>query len=298
MTDKKRSGVRRRAEDDPEGLRRTIRDLVAMSTLPAVWSRSGVAAIAESQADLMVRTLGLEMVYIRAPGVRPGEVIEAGYRRSQAVTGGRLQALGRALAPLLDAEDPRTGVPIVNPLGSGSMYPALVRFGSPSERGALFAGSMDSGFPSAHDRLILGVSVNLMALMHQRSRAEAALRDSERRYAVVTELLPQLIWVTDPEGKIEFVNRRWVEFTGRSAGDLIAGQPVLHPDDENRVLTAWARSRKEGTHFETEYRLRAADGHYEWFLAQAVPDLDEKGRIVKWYGSCTNIDAQRRSRVR
>lgn len=281
-----------------DDLRRTIRDLVAMSTLPAVWSKSGVGAIAESLAELLVKTLGLELVYIRAPGAQPGEIVEAAYRRDRPVPAGRLAALGKALAPLMDAETPRSGDPIVNPLGSGMLYPALLHFGTPADRGTVFAGSANAGFPTTHDRLILGVSVNLMALMQQRSRAESALRASERRYAMVTELLPQLVWITDAAGKLEFVNKRWVEYTGLTAEQIRKGATALHPDDAARWQTGWARAMTEGKPFEMEYRLRAADGHYEWVLAQGLPDSDEKGNIQKWYGSCTNIDAQRRSKLR
>src|SRR5690349_6277315 len=76
-----------------EALRRTIRDLVAMSTLPAVWSRSGVRAIAESLVDLMVKTLDLDLVYIRCPGEREGEVYEAAARHDRLIPSTRLAAL-------------------------------------------------------------------------------------------------------------------------------------------------------------------------------------------------------------
>ena len=285
--------------DTAESLRRTVRDLVAMSTLPAVWSRSGVVAIAESLAELMVKTLGLELVYIRAPGSQPGEFVEAASRRDRAVPASRLKALGKTLAPLMEAESPRSGNAIVNPLGSGHLYPALVHFGTPDERGSVFAGSLDPSFPTTHDRLILGVSVNLMGLMQQRSRAETALRDSERRYAMVTELLPQLVWTTDASGStVEFVNKRWIEYTGLTLDQMKKGASAVHPDDLPRAQAAWARAIKDGRQYEMEYRLRAAQGYYEWFLVQGLPDYDEKGKIRKWYGSCTNIDAQRRSRQR
>lgn len=281
-----------------DALRRTIRDLVAMSTLPAVWSRSRVAAIADSLADLMVKTLDLDLVYIRCPGERPGETHQAAARRGRVISPSHLSALSRALQPLLEADSPRSGSPIVNPLGSGSLFPALVHFGVPSERGSLFAGSVHQGFPTAHDRLILGVTVNTMALMQQRSRAEYELRESERRATTITELLPQLVWITDAEGRPVFVNRRWHEYTGLTLKDIGTGEAVLHPDDFARARAAWEKSLREGTPFEAEYRMRAADGHYEWFLAQGLPDRDETGRIVRWYGSCTNVDAQRRSRLR
>jgi PAS domain S-box-containing protein len=286
------------ADSEADGLRRTIRDLVAMSTLPAVWSRSGIGAIAESLAEVMVRTLGLELVYIRTPGNRPGEILQAASRKDRVLPASRVAVLGQALGPLLQADDPRSGVPIVNPLGSGTVYPALVHFGSPAERGTLFAGSCDPSFPTTHDRLILGVSVNLMALMQQRSRAETALRESEKRHTMITELLPQLVWIADAAGRLEHANRRWQEYTGLTVDDVLKGATPVHPDDFARARTGWEKAVKEGTPYEAEYRIRAADGHYEWFLAQGLPDRDEKGRIVKWYGSCTNIDAQRRSRLR
>ncbi len=115
---------------------------------------------------------------------------------------------------------------------------------------------------------------------------------------MIAELVPQLIWICDAQGRPIYFNRRWYEFTGMTDGQPEIVASVTHPDDRARVLAAWKKAVDTGHDYECEYRLRRADGGYEWVLAQGLPLRDENGRIVKWFGSCTNVDAQRRARQR
>jgi len=105
--------------------------------------------------------------------------------------------------------------------------------------------------------------------------------------------LPQIVWVARPDGSHEYYNRRWYEFTGRPR----QGQPepwsdLFHPDDMEQADQAWADALSSGQPYEIEFRLkRAADGAYRWLLGRALPYRDERGKIVNWFGTCTDIHA-------
>ena len=132
----------------------------------------------------------------------------------------------------------------------------------------------------------------------ERKRSEAALRESEQRYRFLADTLPQLIWTTRPDGFHEYFNQRWYEFTGRTLEETQGEgwSQLLHPDDYDRTVARWTHSLETGEPYEIEYRFRsAADGSYRWFLARAMPMRDEEGRIVRWFGTCTDIDDQKRS---
>lgn len=126
-------------------------------------------------------------------------------------------------------------------------------------------------------------------------RLQNALRESKEHYRAVAETLPCLIWSNLPDGHNDFLNRRWLEYTGltveQSRGNGWA--VVIHPDDLGRTLDRWARSLATGELYSIEYRLRRADGAYRWFLAQGLPLRDADGEIVHWFGACTDIEDQK-----
>lgn len=125
----------------------------------------------------------------------------------------------------------------------------------------------------------------------EQKKAEAALRLSERRFREFADALPQIVWTTDRDGDVDYVNR----FAFAYAGRPVSGPPgakwvkALHPDDVSRIVAAWAESLRTGAHFSHEYRFRAADGSYRWHLSSVAPIRDESGTIVKWYGTAVDI---------
>ncbi len=129
------------------------------------------------------------------------------------------------------------------------------------------------------------------------ARAEAALAQSERDRAQVIESLPQLVWSTHLDGRPYYYNQRWYDYTGVAKGstDGAGWIGVLHPEDTERANRTWQTSVETGNPYSIEYRLRRADGMYRWFLARANPLRDAEGRIGQWFGTCTDIDEQRRS---
>jgi PAS domain S-box-containing protein len=124
-----------------------------------------------------------------------------------------------------------------------------------------------------------------------RARAEAALRESEERFRLMADSIDHMVWVTRPDGYHEYYNRRWYEYTGVPDGstDGEAWNGMFHPDDQERAWDRWRRSLASGEDYEIEYRLRHHGGEYRWNLGRARPLRDAEGRIVKWFGTCTDI---------
>jgi PAS domain S-box-containing protein len=130
----------------------------------------------------------------------------------------------------------------------------------------------------------------------EQKRAEAALRESEGRFRQLADAMPQMVWVTRPDGYHEYYNKRWYEFTGvpESSTDGDGWNGVFHPEDQGRAWAAWRHSLTSGEPYEIEYRLRHRSGEYRWTLGRALPIRDESGAVTKWFGTCTDIDALKR----
>ncbi len=126
-----------------------------------------------------------------------------------------------------------------------------------------------------------------------RARTEVALRESEERFRVMADAVPQIIWITDAEGCTEFFNRQWSLYTGvpyeASTAATIAGS-FVHPEDGHHTVRAFEEARRAGTNFQVEHRIRAADGTYRWFLVRAEPFYDPiSGQVARWFGSSVDI---------
>ena len=130
-----------------------------------------------------------------------------------------------------------------------------------------------------------------------RVRAEKAIRETEKQLRDVIDTIPALVWSTLPDGSVDFINRRTVEFTGlsfeRASGE--GWQSLIHPEDRDHYLTAGRAAVASGQAFEFEGRLRRADGEYRWMLFRSVPLRDETGTVVKRYGVSTDIDDRNRA---
>jgi PAS domain S-box-containing protein len=126
----------------------------------------------------------------------------------------------------------------------------------------------------------------------ERATAATALRESESKFRAITNSIDQMIWSSRPDGFHDYYNQRWYEFTGVPAGstDGEGWNAMFHPDDQDRAWRAWERSLETGEPYRIEYRLRHRSGVYRWVLGSALPVHDDQGRIVRWFGSCTDIE--------
>ncbi|MDF5721851.1 MAG: ATP-binding protein [Rhizonema sp. PD37] len=130
----------------------------------------------------------------------------------------------------------------------------------------------------------------------ERQRVLEALRQSEKRYRYLAEAIPQLIWTTNDEGECDYFNQNWCDYTGLTLEQSLGSGwlAALHPDDVQNAYEVWLKTVKKGTLYEREQRFkRAADGSYRWQLTRALPLKDEQGCVVKWLGTCTDIDEQK-----
>lgn len=125
--------------------------------------------------------------------------------------------------------------------------------------------------------------------------ATDSLEQLAKEFRFVIDLMPQMVWATQAEGYHDFYNQRWFDFTGLSYEETKdkGWSLVLHPDDYERAWKVWQHSLDTGTLYEIEYRMKRFDGTYIWFLARAQPLRDDSGKIVKWLGTCTDIQEQR-----
>jgi PAS domain S-box-containing protein len=119
----------------------------------------------------------------------------------------------------------------------------------------------------------------------------------EATFRQLAEAIPQLVWTTRPDGYHDYFNQRWYDYTG-SSPTVSQGEgwclPV-HPEDTPEATKRWQHSLRTGEPYEVEYRCRRHDGVYRWFLGRAHPVRDASGRILKWFGTCTDIDEQKRA---
>ncbi len=128
--------------------------------------------------------------------------------------------------------------------------------------------------------------------------AEAARRESEARFRVITDAMPQMVWSMRPDGHTDYANQRWHGMTGRTPEQMReeGWAPLVHPDDRERFWTQWRQALAAGTPYDCEHRLRMADGAYRWVLGRALPvrgapDAEHpEGRILRWFGTCTDIE--------
>jgi len=125
----------------------------------------------------------------------------------------------------------------------------------------------------------------------EREWQAAGLRASEERFRIMADTVPDIIYVTDAEGRFEFLNHRFYELTGRPPGSGLGSDwlNVTHPDDAEGVRAALKDSLQTGSPFSAEVRVRNKEGRYRWFISRAWPVCDENQRVVRWFGASTDI---------
>jgi PAS domain S-box-containing protein len=122
-------------------------------------------------------------------------------------------------------------------------------------------------------------------------RAAEALRESNEKFHMLAEAIPQIVWIARPDGWSVYFNQQWMEYTGLTFEESRGhgwSKPV-HPEDQQRALGAWQHATATIGTYSTECRLRRADGVYRWWLIRAVPLRDAGGTVLKWFGTCTDI---------
>lgn len=129
--------------------------------------------------------------------------------------------------------------------------------------------------------------------------AERAARENEARFSSLTNMMPQLVWVSDAEGNVEWLNEKWCRVTGTTMEENLGDGWIktVHPDDRASTMANWKDGLQSFAGIPAEYRMKMADGSYRWHMARALPITDEKGKIVRWVGTTTDIDDQKKART-
>jgi PAS domain S-box-containing protein len=142
----------------------------------------------------------------------------------------------------------------------------------------------------------LGLFANQAALAIANARAEEALQSSERNLSAIINTIPTAAWTTRPDGYCDFLNQVWLDYAGMTAEQAQGWgwAEAIHPDDRKRLIEKWQSCLASGTPVDTEARIHRFDAAYRWFLIRGNPLRDESGKILKWYGTCTDIEDHKR----
>jgi PAS domain S-box-containing protein len=282
---------------DPTELRRCIRDLLALSTLPAILKTFDPYRIADSVATALASMLDSDFVYILLPGKSDDPAIEIA-RSGKRMAADSLAAIRAALrdVPLTPSSELVLAVP--NPIGEGVVRIVFAPIGF-GDDAIIVVGSRRSDFPTTAQRLLLGIAANEATIALQRWQAEtdARVRQTEQELRLVIDTIPAIVWRKLPDGSADFTNQRFQEYWDLSAEEGLGWGWVngIHPDERKKFKEEWRAACAAGEPFDREASLRRADGEYRRVLMRAVPRRDEDGSIVKWYGTTTDIEDHKRA---
>ena len=302
-------------------LQRCMNELVSVLALPAVWSGSEPCRILETFLDALLKILDLDFIYVRAridAGGAPIAVLRAALNYG---VDRRQDEIRQALAQWVATNTQRWAEDVLIRVANQELRVLPMQMGLEGELGLVVAASERTDFPEQAEKLILNVAANQTALALQQalrlSEQRRVAAELERRVAErTTELaeaneelrlqvgllqrLPVSAWTLRPDGKPDFVNQVWLDYSGQTL-EFVRSHPeawmtAVHPEDRDIASRSfWEGVRSgQGFAFETRY-LRARDGVYRWHLSQAVVLRDAEGKVVRFVGTTTDIDDQKRA---
>jgi diguanylate cyclase (GGDEF)-like protein/PAS domain S-box-containing protein len=127
-----------------------------------------------------------------------------------------------------------------------------------------------------------------------RKQADELRETLVARWRKTLDTIPQMVWSMGADGSDEYYNRQWAEFTGHRIGEAhgVARADLVHPEDREAALKTWRECFSSGSPYETQYRLLHVSGTYRWILSRAHAERDPEGKVIRWYGTCTDVHEQ------
>jgi PAS domain S-box-containing protein len=302
-------------------LQRCINDLVSLLALPAIWSGGDISQVLDTLLNTLMRMLRLDLVSVRLnlPVVEaPIEIV----RVSQSL--GPMPSAHEICEALNDSlgDSSRRWPPLLrNVMGDRDVSMVPLPLGLRGELGMIVAAAQRSDFPQQTEALLLSVATSQAYIGLQEARllsqqkriadeldqrvaqrtAELAAANAELQLQVgLLQSLPVSAWTLKPDGTPDFVNRVWLEYSGQSL-DFVRSRPdawmaAVHPEDRETASRSFWEGVRSGQGFAMETRSRRArDGTYRWHLNQAVVLRDAEGTVLKFVGTTTDIDDQKRA---
>lgn len=150
------------------------------------------------------------------------------------------------------------------------------------------------------EEYILGISEDVTdqknieeAIRQSNSELEKKIAERTHELAMLAETIPHLVWIISGDGKALYFNQRWIEYTGTSIENPSTWEDIIHQEDIPGSKSAWEESMQTGQAYSVEYRIRRTDGTFRWHLTRGLPILDVNSKVVKWFGTCTDIHDQK-----
>ena len=291
-------------------LQRCINDLASVFALPAMWTGGDSRQVGRTLLDVLLGMLRLDFVYMRiAPTDAEGAIEMVRVAETADLTTDPAE-VGQMLDGWLGADPKAWPEAVGNPIRDSKISVVPMRLGLGGELGVVAAGSRRRDFPIQTEVLLLSVAANQAAIglrearllseqkrlahdldqrVAERTRELAAANEELRR---LTETIPEMLWSASPNGAIDYVNARMLDYTGFSAQEIKGGgwTKLLHPDDVEPTSRAWKTSVETGAPYQAEVRtFHVADRTYRWCVVSALPLRDGRGRILKWHGTVVDM---------
>jgi PAS domain S-box-containing protein len=246
-------------------------------------ARAGLAAIVDSSDDAIIgKTLDGRITSWNASAQRL-----FGY--------GAAEAVGKPISIIIPAERMDEGAQVLERLRRGDVIDLAETVRVSKDGRRVDISLAVSPIKDARGRIVGASSIARDISEHK--RVIEALRASEEKFHQMADAVPDILFTSDSQGVIEYTNQRFYEYTGVPQGtaEQFRWAGAIHPDDMVAAAVEWPRLVAQGQPFQIEFRLRVADGSYRWFMSRAYPIRDGQGQVVKWYGSCTEIEEQKQA---
>jgi len=148
------------------------------------------------------------------------------------------------------------------------------------------------GSPVLDDKSNIWASLVSFQDITQRKHAELALKEREKEFRSLAESMPQIVWTTRADGWNTYFNQQWVDYTGLTLEESYGHgwNTPFHPEDKQRAWDAWQMAVNNKAEYSIECRIRCHDGSYQWWLIRGVPQIGAGGEIIKFFGTCTDIE--------